>query len=517
MQLRYCPCRRRSSSLALILFLIGVPAVSRLYASQEGQTLDTPEPLAQALAEQVKHLNALVLELRAEISRSREETREIREELRAVLGRLPSAGGTLTQDLGPQSESSSSPEDRVLQLEESHQLLSNKIDEQYQTKVESASKYRVKLSGIALLNFFGNRGRVDNQDLPSLALRRGPTDTGGDFGATARQSQVGLEAYGPAFAGGRASADLHLDFFGGFPNTSDGVASGLVRLRTATVRLDWDRTSIIVGQDAPFFSPLSPSSVASLGYPALSYAGNLWTWIPQARVEHRVNFSEASSISVQAGFLDPFSGQPPSAPYNRTPGAGEKSRQPAYATRAAWTFGEPSRAVSLGAGGFYSRQNYGANRKEDAWAGTADWNVPIGNRIALSGEFYRGRALGGLGGAQGASVLFNGPENDPSSSLIGLNLIGGWTQLKFKASSSVEFNAAYGQDNPFGRDLRHFNSPVSFGYVLAPRNQSEMFNVIYRPRTDLVFSLEYRHLNTLRTNQQRNTANHLNLAVGVLF
>jgi len=34
-----------------------------------------------------------------------------------------------------------------------------KVDEQYQTKVESASKYRMRLSGIVLLNLFSNWGR----------------------------------------------------------------------------------------------------------------------------------------------------------------------------------------------------------------------------------------------------------------------------------------------------------------------------------------------------------------------
>ena len=56
-------------------------------------------------------------------------------------------------------------------LEEEYQLLSGKVDDQYQTKVESASKYRVRLSGIVLMNLFSNQGVVDNIDLPTLAYR----------------------------------------------------------------------------------------------------------------------------------------------------------------------------------------------------------------------------------------------------------------------------------------------------------------------------------------------------------
>jgi len=406
---------------------------------------------------------------------------------------------------------------RLRRLEEDQQLLQAKVDEQHQTKVESASKYRVKLSGIALLNLFGNSGTVDNQDVPNLALQPGAVATTGSVGATVRQSEIGLEVYGPTLAGAQASANVNFDFMGGFSNVSNGVTDNLVRLRTATLRLDWTQTSLVAGQDTPFFSPLSPTSFASLGYPALADAGNLWTWTPQVRVEHRLNLSEANRLLVQAGVLDPLSGESPSYQFYRTPGGGEQSRIPAVGSRLAWTHGAGDHALTLGIGGYYSRQNYGAGRTTDAWAGTADWNIPFGNHIGLSGEFYRGRALGGLGAAEGRSVLFGGPESNPASDLVGLDTVGGWTQLKFKATGAVEFNAAFGQDNPFARDLRYFYAPTSYGYTSIAKNQNALFNVIYRPRSDLLFALEYRYLDTLQTTNRTNTAGTLNLSMGVLF
>lgn len=447
----------------------------------------------EALAEQVKELNAAVQELRA-------ENLAIREELRRALGN------------GPLPEP-----DRLTQIEESQQLLQGKIDEQYQTKIESASKYRMKLSGLVLLNLFGNRGRVDNQDVPNFAQRPGPTDTSGDFGATARQSQFGFEIYGPNIAGAAASADLHLDFFGGFPVTPNGNTAGLVRLRTTTMRLDWKRTSIIAGQDVPFFSPLSPTSLASLGYPAFSYSGNLWTWLPQARVQHRLPVSESETLSIEGGILDPLIGDAPYSQFYRVAQAGEKSRQPAFASRVAYTRSVADQTMSLAVGGHYSRQDYGAGRTLDGWSGTADWNIPIFRRLAMSGEFYRGRGLGGLGGAQDRSVILTGPQDDPKTSIRGLNAIGGWTQLKIKASDSIEFNGSYGEDHPFAADLRRWPSPANSQYSLLLSNRSGLVNVIYRPRTDLVFSLEYRRLDSLRISKERNTANHVNLGIGVLF
>jgi HAMP domain-containing protein len=519
----------------LALFLISIPAASQAVAAggNEGAT-QSLEQSVRLLAQQVQQLNDTISELRTEVSRSRQETRELRHELEGALDRLATTEGAAPrketvaiakpQAQGPPAKSAASksteqPEmnERVSKLEERQEFLRAKVDDQYQTKVESASKYRLRLSGIALLNAFENSGRVDNQDVPNLALGRGTFDTAGNFGATARQSELGFEVYGPTFAGARTSADLHLDLFGGFPNTPNGATEGLMRLRTATVRMDWDRTSIVVGQDTPFFSPLSPTSIASLGYPAFSYGGNLWTWTPQARLEHRFDLSNSSGITLQGGFLDPLSGEPPASEIYRTPQAGERSRQPAYASRIAWTHGPVDRALSLGLGGYYSRQNYGLGRVMDAWASTADWSVPMGNRLGLTGEFYRGRALGGLGGGTGRSVVFSGLVTDPTSSLVGLNTIGGWTQLKFKASEAMEFNAAYGEDDPFNSDLRHFYRSYGYAYSRVSRNQSEMFNVIYRPRTDLIFSLEYRHINTSEIDGDMYTAGQLNLGVGVLF
>jgi hypothetical protein len=519
----------------LWLLFTSSPALAQVSGSPPPAKASIVEDSVQALAGEVKELNATIQELRAEVSRSRQETRELREELHGAIEKLPSTSLTAgtegknapgvsearatTQDSSspPGSGAETPTEARLSRLEEDQQLLQTKVDEQHQTKVESESKYRVKLSGIALLNLFGNSGNVDSQDVPNLALNRGAVATTGSVGATVRQSDIGLEVLGPTLAGAQASANVNFDFMGGFSNVSNGVTNNLVRLRTATMRMDWTQTSIVGGQDAPFFSPLSPTSFASLGYPAFADAGNLWTWTPQVRVEHRLKFSESNGLLLQAGLLDPLSGEAPSSQFYRAPDGGEQSRKPAVGSRVAWTQGAGDHALTFGIGGYYSRQDYGAGRTVDAWAGTADWKAPLGNHFALSGEFYRGRALGGLGAAQGRSVLFDGPESNPTSELIGLDTEGGWTQLKFKATEAIEFNAAFGQDNPFARDLRYFYSPTSFGYTSIAKNQNALLNVIYRPRSDLLFALEYRYLDTPQTSNSNNKAGTLNLSVGMLF
>lgn len=528
--------RRALRFAGLWLSLASLPALAQVSAAPASHDdANTLEDSVRALAGEVKDLNATIQELRAEVSSSRQETRQLRAELQGVIERLsatsatagaeaksalsgPEAPITTHKPAAPPVAGAETPtEARLNRLEEDQQLLHAKVNEQQQTKVESASKYRVKISGIALVNLFANSGTVDNQDVPNLALQPGAVATSGSVGATVRQSEIGLEVYGPTLAGAQASANVNIDFMGGLSSAPNGVTDNLVRIRTATVRMDWSHTSLVAGQDEPFFSPLSPTSFAALGYPAFADAGNLWTWTPQLRVEHRINLSEANRLLLEGGVLDPLSGQPPYSEYYRAPSAGEQSRIPAVGSRLAWTRGAGDRPLTFGIGGYYSRQNYGAGRTTDAWAATADWNAPLGSHFALSGEFYRGRALGGLGAAEGTSVLFNGPESNPNSALIGLNTVGGWTQLKFKATETIEFNAAYGQDSPFARDLRYFYLATSYGYASIIKNQNAMFNVIYRPRGDLLFALEYRYLDTLQTTNRTNTAGTLNLSMGVLF
>ena len=489
---------------------------------------DAMNAAVQQLQQQVNELRAAVSEMRSEAAQYRAETLELRRELEASRSKQDARSSPIaTAPEGTEVQASQGdvfpvPQDqslghRVETLESSTQLLSGKVDEQYQTKVESASKYRLRLSGIVLMNLFSNRGSVDNQDFPTYANPRSPYDSNGTFGATLRQSEIGLEVFGPQLAGAKTTGQVQLDLSGGFPSTLNGFNYGLARLRIASMRLDWQRTSVVVGQDSLFLSPLSPTSFASLAVPSFGYAGNLWGWIPQVRIEHRFDVSDSQNITVQGGILDNLTGEPPYTQYQRQPQAGEQSAQPAYGSRVAWTRQLNGRPLSVGAGGYYGRQNWGFYRHNDSWAGMADWEIPLNSRLSISGEIYRGRAIGSLGGGIGQSVLFNGDPLLPQTQVLPINSAGGWSQLKFKATPKLEFNGAFGLDSPFARDLRIF--PVGNGIydLTLLENRSAFGNFIYRPRSDLVFSAEYRHLRTLQIYNGNSSAEQFNLVMGVLF
>jgi len=528
---------------AAILSSVG-PALAQ---ENRGAAPTSAEPTAdvRALGETVHELQAEVQaltsqmrELRAAEERDRAETME----LRSKLERSPSLQLTAADDVTRQSDpyapysptrsatppaqttapaESAAPtqttEQRLEALEENQQLIDSKITEQSQTKVESGSKYRLRLSGIVLMNVFDNQGVVDNQDVPEVAVAPGPYDSSGTFGGSLRQSQVELEAFGPDVAGAHTSANLTLDFAGGFPEVPNGVTTGIVRLRTGTVRFDWDDTSIIAGQDQLFFSPLAPTSLASLAVPPLSYSGDLWSWTPQIRVEHRIKFEEGSSLLLQGGILDSLSGEPPLSAYQRYATYGERSGQPAYAARISWSMPLSGQTLTIGAGGYYGRQYWGFGKSIDGWAGTGDLTLPLGKFFELTAAFYRGRAVGGLSGAIGQDVLVSGSGVSPATIVKGLDSIGGWAQLKFKPTAKFEINGAFGQDNPFASELRMFPSSPSYYGTLFSKNSSPFVNFIYQVRSDILFSMEYRRLRTTVLNSDSYSADHVSLSLGYLF
>jgi len=489
------------------------------WATSQGTPNGTNDPL-QGLLAQMHELGLALNDMRDQLAVSRQESLQLRQELeimRQQLDVIRNTPGTQAAE-NPKSQGDPEPQrnDRLSALTEEQQLLNAKVEDQYQTKIESGSRYRVRLSGLALMNVFSTRGAVDSLDLPRVALSRKPGDSNGSFAASARQSRFNLEVFGPEWNGAKTTGDMSFDFWGGFPSTSEGVASGLVRLRTAKLTLESANTSVVAGQDVPFFSPRSPTSLASSAYPPLSSAGNLWTWTPQVHVEHRFALSDNDKFSIQGGILDPFTGELP-AEYDRIPTAGERSRVPAYAMRLGWQRAGRDHVAAAGAGAYYSRQNWGFGRTVDAWAATTDWDLPFGKDFSLSGEFYRGRAIGGLGAGASASVLFKGSSLVPASTVLALNSIGGWSQLKFKPVERMEFNVAFGEDQPFRPGLGRFLTQRAIEGSPLSRNANGFFNVIYQARSNLLFSVEYRRLWTSGFYDPRQIANHVSITSGIVF
>src|SRR5262249_34455568 len=235
------------------------------------------------------------------------------------------------------------------------------------------------------------------------------------------------------------------------------------------------------------------------------------------RVEHRFNLDDQQVLTVQAGILDNLTWEPPFESYDRTVQAGEQSGQPAYALRTSWSRPVFLHPLTFGVAGYYGRQNWSWDHYVDGWAGMADWQIPILSRLTLSGEFYRGRGVGGLGAGIGRAVLFGGLPYVATTPIRGLDSAGGWSQLKLQLTSKVELNGTFAEDNAFAGDVRGFATDQNNFSTILGRNHGALGNVVFRPRSDLIFSAEFRRLHSFPIYTNSSVTNQINLAMGILF
>jgi hypothetical protein len=465
---------------------------------------ETPDA-AQELARVSRELQ----ETRSELAESRRQIEELRQGLQQLR--------SVVQANRPAVETPAPAEPSQAAADQDPGFLAAKIAELHQDKVESVSKYPVKISGLVLFNTYRNSGTLDAQDLPSLSFQKYPGSPPPSLAATLRQTVLGITVNGPRVFGAQTSADADVDFAGGNPPTSFGTTNGLLRLRTAKLSLDWTNTTLTIGQENPFFSPLSPTSYATVEEPALSWSGNLWVWTPAIELEHRIALNKDSRLVLQGGVLDPLTEE--DAPFEEsTPTAGEATRAPAIAGRIALDRSSAARyPFSVGFAAYRAGQQYQAFPTVSSWTVNGDFKLPIGNHLEFSGEWYRGQAVGGLGGGIWTSVVY--PESaGPYSAVHPLRSTGGWAQLKLKPATRFEINGAIGQDENFGKELHFF--PAAFtaeGFPPLQKNRTEFVNLIYRPNSILLFAVEYRHLFTAPASGTGASGDQINLAAGVHF
>ena len=265
-------------------------------ATQSASTGDSSH-LEQRLDQVLAALNSMQHQLddsKQQIDQLRGELQEVHAQLAAANAEIPAAT----------AEAASRLESSVQQLQEQDEILHAEVKQHDQTKVESASKYPVKINGLVLFSSFLNDGAVDNIDLPIVALPRDPTIAHGSLAATVRQTVLGLEARGPMLWGARSAGDFHVDFFGGVPYTDYTTSTGTLRLRTAHARLDWTNHSLIAGLDAPLVSPIEPTSYVGLGEPPFAWSGNLWVWAPQLESINRAHLG-SGTLGLDFSLLDP--------------------------------------------------------------------------------------------------------------------------------------------------------------------------------------------------------------------
>ena len=489
----------------------------------------------QSLSQQIQELTDAMARTQAQLEQSQRQLDEMRKQLTALQRQLAQSGSTAATPSSPvptpapSSQIQTSPAETTATIEdlrERQAMQESQIATHEQTKVESESKYPVKITGLLLLNGFVNTKAVDMAATPTVAL-----PGSGSSGASLRQTVLGFDARGPHLFGARSSADLRVDFDGS-PQSTNQVAnySGyynsnatLLRLRTAHARLQWQNTEAYFSLDRPIFSPDVPTSLTAVAVPALGWSGNLWAWNPQVGVTQDLGFAGSRDVRLQAALIDV--GDTPLSPSisasgsatGTTANTAEQSRWPGVEARVALlgsTVNDDRNHIGIG-GYFAPHTSLGYDF--DSWAATLDGRLLLPAHLQLTGSFYRGLALGGLGGGAYKDFAYRADADSGGYYLQPLDDVGGWAQLKEKISERVEFNAAFGLDNVFAGELRPYAVPGGSIYRNLARNRTYTGNVIYSPRAYLLFSLEYRHLESAPVIGLPAASNIIGLGAGYEF
>ncbi len=283
---------------------------------------------------------------------------------------------------------------------------------------------------------------------------------------TARQSIFGFMVKPSAStAAWQPSAKLEFDLFGTRPVDnllSQGRVLNQPRLRFAYLQLAKGNWKITAGQDKAIIAPLDPISLSHVAVPLGSTAGNLWSWLPQVRLDATHKFGSASAL-FQVGvlrpqFADPRLGDLPNAgtSLEGSPGLGERASHPFYQSRIAVSYPVNGRNITVGAGGHYGRERIGANRTLDSWAFAIDYAVPLHSRLTWRGENFVGSNLIPFQGGVAQGVAFLQPvATAPPTQFNRIGAGGGWTELIIKATQDNNnvFYVGVGDDDPRDRHL----------------------------------------------------------------
>lgn len=364
------------------------------------------------------------------------------------------------------------------------EVLQAQVAEQAQTKVESASRFPLKIAGSIVSTTFLNSGNPNWLDIPNIARPTAAGTDDGTFTSSLRQSRLGFEVAGLELGAWRAGGALTFDFFGGIPGVNTGQTMGLPRLLYAFARLETNGVGVLVGQDEAIVAPRNPTSLSAFASPALIRSGNLYMRVPQVRVEGRVRTGSHGTLRAIGGITAPIAGDM-SDTYTFIPPAlaGERSERPAVQGRAVWEFARDERhTLSLGVSGHQSSPEF--TDGEDSWIGAIDLDAQW-RWLGIAGEAFTSDHAGAFTAGLGQQARSRG----------------GWMEVRMAPAARWLVVAGGGTDR--------VSDAAAQGVTLA-RNASGFGALRVALTPELMLGMEYFHLQTTPVSGAVRRNNHLN-------
>lgn len=414
---------------------------------------------------------------------------------------------------------------RLARAEAAIAILRQQIADEAESGVQTRSRFHLELSAQILTNAFVTTGRVNNTDVPQTALvpaaPAGAPPRNGAFGVTLRQTRVGAATSIDNVAGATFAGDIDVDFFGGVQTSAgDRRLFPEPRMRTARARLIWPKTEVMVGSDTPLISDVNPLSLASVGIPDFSGAGNLWNWLGQVRITQTIGSLGTGpgriQWAVQGAIMTPFAAQiAPGEP--DLVDAGERSTRPAFEARLRTRWGGDGSGgaatvseAQIGRGG--GEIGIGMHRGwvatstgvlKESHALSVDGHFVVAPKIELRGEGYAGRLLRGLGGGAIGQNFGTAAPGSPLNALgAPIRDAAGWAQLNAQPFSALIAGIGCGVDVTNSDDA-----------ATRLQNTACAVHADWRPVQPLLLGIEYRQIGT-RYSTGTFGAHHLNFIFG---
>ena len=467
--------------LIVALFPLLLPAQERGDFQQILQRLDQLERENHNLAEEVHALRAEIAGVRGSSSSTPPATSP------APVQANASAVGTPIETPSEPVNVSPIPMDERVAVEE------QRTAELSQTKVEAAQRMPITLAGMVLFNSFINgraNGGAQNPLTASLA------DSVSRGGAGLSQSIIGLRLQGPRIlGGGQVRASIDLDLWGG----SASSLNHLVRMRVATIQVDWKNTTLTVGQDKPLIAQRDPDSLAQVAFSPLTDAGNLWLWEPQARIEQRFAIGDNAGVRAQGALYqtsEPSGGVAPQ--YQSTLSGISPALQGRFEF---WNQYASQGRIEI-APGFHVSETHVGGVNIPSRLFTIDWMLQPVAKWRITGTFFHGRNAAGVGGLRQGFNFFD------EDHFTAVRVTGGWAQVSFLATKRLTFNSYAGQESDNAADL--LAGQISRNFVYAINSQ-------YKLGQNVLLGLEVNQTRTTYTGGKLRLVNHYDLALAYLF
>lgn len=256
----------------------------------------------------------------------------------------------------------------------------------------------------------------------------------------------------------------------------------------------------MIGQEVPVIAPVNPVSVAASGTPDFAAAGNLWLWLPQARLT--IGGMGPKTAAIQLAVLAPTNGDPAAA-FDTDLDAAERSQRPFLEGRVRYRWEMSERPGEMGCGGHVGWIAIAGSAATppslvSSHAVACDLVAPM-KIFELRSEAYVGQALRGLGGG--------GISQSISPANTAVRDAGGWAQLNVTPSPIWSFGAGFGVDEPNAADV----PPTG-----RLRNAAGAVYFITHPSGPILMGFEARRIATSYPGR-RFVNDHFNLGFGFEF